>query len=126
MIDFARYVGLPWQPRGCWELLRLVYLEQLGITLPTYADDYACRDHHQVGQLIMAESRAWQPVAAGSERAGDAVLFQVAGEPSHVGVVATRQRFLHMLKGQAAVIESYRGLAWARRLVGFYRHGEAA
>lgn len=123
MIDAGRYVGAPWQARGCWELLRRVYAEQLGITLPTYADDYGDGTLDTVVQLIMAETQSWSPVAGGREREGDGALFK--GRPRHIGVVLGGGLFLHMMEGQSAVIESYRTPLWRRQLLGFYRHREA-
>jgi cell wall-associated NlpC family hydrolase len=125
-MNFTPYVGLPWQDRGCWELLRKFYVEQLGIALPSYVAEYTPEDPHQAAELILAEARAWHQVQPGSERPGDAALFTVAGEPTHVGVVVEPGRFLHIRIGQTSVVERYDGPLWGRRLRGFYRHAEAA
>lgn len=120
---FAQYVGASWEARGCWQLLRRVYAEQLGLELPSYAEEYG--DGSGAAALILAESVAWHAVPPGGERPGDAALFSMAGDPAHVGVVVGAGRFLHIREGQTATIESYRGPIWSRRLVGFFRHAEA-
>lgn len=125
---FDQYVGEPYTPRGCWELLRRVYAEQLGIVLPTYDAELPPRaERPEFARLILAESVAWQTVEPGAERVGDGVLFEICGQPSHVGIVTTpkRGRFLHAAPGSQSCIECYRSPKWARRLVGFYRHAAA-
>ena len=127
-MDLSAYVGLPYQDRGCWELLRRVYREQLGIDVPDYAEAYGrleARQRAQLAALIAAERRPWLAVQEGQERAGDAVLMRITGHPSHIGVVAEPGRFLHVFQGATACIESYRSPRWRPRLEGFYRHRAA-
>lgn len=122
-MNLSVYVGRPYETRGCWELLRLVYSEQLGITLPSYAERGLDEDdRHALAALICAERVVWQAVPAGAEQGGDAVLMRIAGEPMHIGVVVEPGRFLHVRRGHTACIESYRTPQWRQRVEGFYRH----
>jgi cell wall-associated NlpC family hydrolase len=123
-MNFNLYVERPWQPRGCWELLRAFYQAELGITLPTYAEEYAAGSPRNVTALVLAESVAWEEVAPGDERPGDGVLFR--GVPLHVGVVCGRGRMLHMPRNKPSVIERYRTPLWQPQLQGFRRHRGAA
>lgn len=125
-MNWSQYVGVQYEMRGCWELLRRVYLEQLGIELPTYAEQAPDMDRARLGALIATERTAWQAIPPGEEHATDAVLFRVMGESSHIGIVIGAGRFLHAKPGTNACIESYRGPLWARRIEGFYRHRDAA
>jgi len=100
----------------------------MAIILPSYDDRLPTSPTPTaIAQLIMAELGAWQPIPPGAERTGDGVLFDICGQPSHVGIVTTpkRGRFLHAAPGSQSCIESYLSPKWARRLVGFYRHAEA-
>lgn len=125
-MNIARYVGQQYELRGCWELLRRVYLQELGIELPTYAEQAPDMDRVKLGALIEDERTAWLEIPKGQERATDAVLFNVMGHASHIGVVIGGGRFLHARPGANACIESYLGPLWGRRVHGFYRHRSAA
>lgn len=123
-MNFSRYVGVEYELRGCWELVRQVYLNELQIELPTYAEHATEMDRARLGELISAERMAWLRVE--DERPGDAILFRIWGQLSHVGIVAGAGRFLHARPGTQACIESYRHATWSRRVEGFYRHRAAA
>lgn len=138
MIDWSRYVGLPFVDKGrdwagidCWGLLRLVYAETFGLDLPSFADGYATTaDRVAVAALIgrsVGRATPWQTVASGAERPGDGILIREGGEPRHVGIVVRPGRMLHATReAGAAVIENYRGCLWRRRIIGFYRHHDLA
>lgn len=123
-MNFSPYVGITYELRGCWELVRLFYLNELQIVLPTYAEQAPDMERARLGALIEAERGAWIEVDV--ERPGDAVLFRVMGELSHVGIVVGDGRFLHARPGVNSCIESYRLPTWSRRVEGFYRHRGAA
>lgn len=127
-MNLGRYVGSPYRfPAGCWDLVVRVYAEQLGIALPSYSAWLAEHsERHEYAAKIAEESDAWAEVPKGQERPGDVVLLRMHGIPSHVGVVAEPGRFLHAVPGTSACLERYRDAAWARRVVGFYRHRAAA
>lgn len=124
----ASYIGIPYKARGrtrdgldCWGLLRLVYADRLGITLPAYTDAPDAAERAETGALITREAASWwtrvqDPVPM------DAVLFRVAGWPTHVGVVVAPGRMLHVARDDAAKVESWQVPLWSRRLHGFYRY----
>ncbi|MGE0289258.1 MAG: hypothetical protein AB7P16_23465 [Bradyrhizobium sp.] len=87
-------------PRPCWELVRRVYQERLGIDLPTHGEV----DHRtSVGcaETIAGErdGQDWVPVEPGQECEHDVaiVLRIVRGEaiPAHVGIIAAPGWMLH-------------------------------
>lgn len=124
-MNFDKYIGLPYVDRGCWELVRLVYREMLSINLPDYAAEYAKISEdarEELRDLIVNNRSAWASVSAGNERSGDAVLFRMLGQPSHIGVVTASGFFLHVRAGQLSCVEPYRSPKWLPRLDGFYRH----
>ena len=124
-----RYIGIPYLPMGrtaegcdCWGLIRLCFDAEFDIQLPCYSGDYLSPEEHvQIGALIRKETeRDWRNVRMPEE--GDCVLFDVFGEPAHIGIVIDNQRMLHIRKGAGACLESYMGPLWGPRIVGFYRH----
>ena len=122
------YVGMPYRDRGCWELVRLVYREQLGIDLPSYADEYAAvpeEDRAELGRLITEHRTDWYAIPPGDERPGDAILFKMLGEPSHIGVIVEPGLFLHVRAGHLSCVENYLGAKWRPRVEGVYRHANA-
>lgn len=117
------YIGLPYQTRGCWELVRLFYLEEMGIELPSYADEYAKLTHdeqQEIAVLIRAERSDWQEVT--DPHCGDVILLRIFGEPSHIGVVLGEGKMLHVFRDSTSCIESYLGPKWAPRVDSFWRH----
>lgn len=130
MITFDSFVGLPYLDRGrtragvdCYGLLRLVYAEQLGIELPSYADDYVtAADDLAIAALIADELDPWDEIGKGCEQEGDAVLMRSGLHLRHVGVVAGRARALHIESGDLSRIELYDFGPLAHRIAGFYRY----
>jgi cell wall-associated NlpC family hydrolase len=129
-MDLSAYVGIPWLERGrdrdgcdCWGLLAMAYREQLGVSLPSFRDDYqTLEDADAVVALIEGHMGPWHEVEVGRERSGDALLMTIAGRPRHVGVIASPGLVLHIEIGAGSLIESYRGFRLHRRIAGFYRH----
>lgn len=131
MRALSGYVGLPYADRGrdeqtgldCWGLVRLFYLEQFGIDLPSHTERYESSEaRSQTAELVAHEtSRAWRSVSV--PRYGDVVALSTLGRPFHVGVVLDGSRFLHTLNPeQGAVIDTLRSPSWAKRIEGYYRH----
>jgi len=134
-VDLKSYIGIPYKDKGrdregldCWGLLRLVYREQLGIELPSYADGYStAEDQADVARLILdvrdrvppGDVRPWRPVE--KEKGGDAVLIRIAGEPMHVGVVVKPGEMIHVMRGIDVSLERYHLARWNKRILGFYR-----
>lgn len=126
----AAYVGIRYAPVGrdrsgcdCWGLVRLVYRDQAGIALPSYAGGYT--DPEELAQVdaLIGRARAdgpWRPVDR--PRPKDVALFRRGRLDSHLGIVVAPGRMLHMEGEDCAKITDYRTGRWAARLVGHYRH----
>ena len=125
-----QYFGIPFKPHGrdrggldCWGLLRLVYMDQFGIDLPSFSERYAStEDEKELGRLISGELGPWRPVTGGEELPGDGVLLRVKGEPMHVGVVIGGGFMMHVMRGMDVARERYQSRGWRKRVLGFYRH----
>lgn len=124
------YIGLPFKEHGrdrsgldCWGLVRLVLAERFGLDLPSFGEAYRdLRDRAAIARAVEAERPAWIALDPGREGPGDVALLRLRGAPLHVGVVARRPLMLHVQRGAGSSLESYRGLRWRDRLLGFYRH----
>lgn len=134
----ADYIGIPFAERGrrrdegldCWGLVRLVYAERFGATLPSFETTYgSVADAAGVAQVVEACTRgndsapaAWTPVERSSARCGDLVQFHIGGGFVHVGIVLTPTRMLHVMRGTDSCIERFDGPVWERRLVSCLRY----
>ena len=128
-LDTDDLIGIPYLERGrtregcdCWGLFRLVYLS-FGIALPDHRDDYvSVTDSREILRLLEAGLPEWRAVPEGEERPVDGLLLRLAGRPYHVGVIIGQGRFIHTMDKAGACIESYRSVAYNRRVLGFFRH----
>lgn len=125
MIDVGRFVGIPYVSRGrdrigcdCFGVVRIVYSEAFGITLPSYADEYIDAAEAAETRKAIAENLTdWAQVAPPKE--GDAVVFRL---PPHIGIYLEGGNMLHVREGAESCVESLASPIWARRIVGYYRH----
>jgi cell wall-associated NlpC family hydrolase len=124
------YVGLPFKDKGrdrsgldCWGLLRLVYQEKAGLTLPAFVESYVTQeDTAAVAALIAGHSDGWREVAEPTVKPLDAVLMLQYGVERHIGVVVKRGLVLHVGLGGASRIEPYNSMRLRRRVSRFMRH----
>lgn len=131
MIWANGYLGIPQVDHGrdaegcdCWGLLRLIYLRELRIALPSYAGDYvSAGEAAEIDGLLTRHSRApdWLPVAEDAAPF-DALLFRRGRWVSHVGVAVDARRMIHIQAGGQAKVERWDTPRWIDRLAGVYRH----
>lgn len=124
----ADFIGVPFADHGraggfdCWGLARAVLAACRGLRLPDYGEGYAdCGDHDGIAVAIR-EGLAADFVRVAVPEPFDLVIFNIGGQPRHVGVVVDAGRFLHAPEGQSSRIERLSDRMWARRVEGFYRH----
>lgn len=130
-MEFANYINIPFAERGsshngcnCWGLVILWKKEQMGEILPTYDEFYLDTEDRAAAELIkeVKDEPQWLPLLPGEEKEGDVILLRIKGLPWHVGVVAGKNKMLHVERGAESVIEPYNGLKWNKRIIGFYRY----
>lgn len=124
MIDWNKYVGIPYKLHGrnfdgcdCWGLVCLVYKNELGIDL----DKYMYKDIDE-GHKIMANEKD-HFIKIENPKIGDVALFRIAGDISHIGIVignAGEKNLLHTIREHDSAIDRYDGPRWLKRLEGFY------
>lgn len=130
--DYSPYIGILYVKNGrdaakdggldCWGLLRLVFSEQYSITLPRLDALQVIDDRktmvHQVEDFGLYG--LVEPVADCQE--GDIGVFNIIGDPVHVGIILSNTHMLHTQLSSGCVVEKYASHKWSRRLQGIYRY----
>lgn len=129
------YLRLPYELKGrtragidCWGVVKLVYWEELGIELPSYADDYVDLQERAEVESLMDERMGrptWRRVDPRDARPFDMLRFRVGLHVTHVGlVVEPGRRMLHASDGHSSAVIRYNGPAWGDKLACVLRHAE--
>ena len=128
MESLIKYITIPYKSHGrefdgidCWGLVYLIYLHELGISLPTYSEDYeSIADSEVIGALIGREKVKWAKIDVPQKF--DTVLIRMKGFPMHCGIYIGDGKFMHCLKGVNTTVEKIEASSWKSRIVGFYRY----
>jgi cell wall-associated NlpC family hydrolase len=128
MIDFGKYIGIPFVDHGrtmegcdCWGLVRLIYSQEFGIELDDLGPLYqSTLDADGMRRLSIVQLPRWEKVEV--PQVGDGVLLQVKGVPIHVGVIVSDNQMIHVEHGLDAVVERFDTALWGQRVRGFYRY----
>lgn len=126
-MNYEKYIGLPYLENGrtetgvdCWGLARLFYKDQFNIDLPSYTDEYDGGQDPAIISAINTHIDNWEQLDA--PNIGDLCLFNILGEPTHVGIYVGDNKFLHSREGMDSVIESLDSTKWKNRFQGFYKY----
>jgi hypothetical protein len=126
-----KYIGLPYKDNGrdtsgidCWGLARLYYSQELNIDLPSYSTEYNGDTSENIKELISQNKENWTKTEV--PEVGDLVLFNIYGEPTHIGICVGDNNFLHSRDGKDSVIESLSSQQWDKRIAGFYKYSKKA
>lgn len=129
-----RIMDMRFEPRersyeagDCWTVVWLFWRDVLGRQLPMYDTGYhtagaSAVDRSMVGRIMAREREKW--FATEHPCLGDVVLLRCSGRACHVGVMISRQRFLHIEDRRGALVESLSSPIWQRRCEGVYRLAE--
>lgn len=126
-MNYDKYIGLPYLENGrteagvdCWGLARLFYKDQFNIDLPSYTTEYDGGQDPAIISVINAHIDNWEQLNAPS--IGDLCLFNIMGEPTHVGIYVGDNKFLHSRENMDSVVESLNNIKWKNRFQGFYKY----
>ena len=121
-MDLNKYIGLDYETCDCWELIRMIYKDELDIELPDYRKQYKnSGDMAQTGPVV-ASGRSdgnWEKVD--EPEVNDVIIFNILGIPSHCGMYIGDGDFIHAFNGSNSVIENMSDLSWSRRIDGVYK-----
>ena len=126
-MNYDKYIGLQYLDNGrtkdgvdCWGLARLFYKDEFDIDLPSYSQDYIGGTDPHIKEAIALYKNNWEQNTA--PNLGDLCLFNILGEPMHVGIFIGDNKFLHCRRGSDSVIESLNNIKWKNRFLGFYNY----
>ena len=129
-MDFNQYIGIPFKSKGrtregldCWGLIRLLYLEQFQIELPSYVDDYlSASDFKTAGKLIEDNLHRWIKIDPSIRTLGDVIVLRIYGQPIHMGMLINDQQMIHVFKNIDTCVQRIYTSIWKQRIHGIYRH----
>ena len=117
-----KYVGLSFEEYNCWQLVCLIYKNELNIILDTYKNEYYDPlDRENIGS-IYAREMAHTYIKIDKPKMFDVVVCRVRGQPWHTGTVIAPNEMLHTQRYINAVVERYDQFTWKNRILGFYRY----
>lgn len=124
-----RYTGIPFEHNGrttdgidCLGLIKL-YLDNHGLEIPGDDDRAIERDWHtrEPGRLLRGLRNHMVEIDERPQEF-DVLLFEMKGKLRHLGVMVSRNRFLHIRKGKRSSTE--RLSKWEKVLEHKFRHKE--
>lgn len=130
----ARYVGIPFIDGGrtsrgldCWGLIRLAFLEECSIELPSYGEISAL-DLAKIAGMISKETMhsPWIPVQKESLHAFDVAVMFRRRYPVHVGLMVSSKEMLHVYEKASTVRVPLTSPTVAYPRIHFYRHEKLA
>lgn len=117
MRPLKEYIGIPYEVKNCWDLVRDYYKGQFSIDLLQYYEGKT-PDRDETGVLIKTNMGDFDRVS--SPEVGDLVLIKLYGFENHIAIYAERGVILHTTKGIGSHLDS---LSRYEHLVsGYFRH----
>lgn len=104
----------------CYGLVVLVYAQEFGIEIPSYSHVGPQDPQEFFDAWEQGKKNLWRRVPDGEEKVGDVVDLLMLGLP-HCGVVIGGGIMLHTRLEAGALVDSYRGRFFCKRLKGIFR-----
>lgn len=130
-MTLSKYIGLPYKDNGrdtsgidCWGLARLYYLQEFNIELPSYSTEYNGETSENIKELVNQHKESWTSVD--KPEVGDLIVFNIFGEPTHIGIYVGDDKFLHSRDGKDSVVETLSSHQWNKRISGYYKYSQQA
>ena len=130
-MNYNKYIGLPYTSNGrdesgidCWGLVRLFYKQEYGIELPSYTEEYSGAYDTRILEMMDQYKNNWSQVQ--TPEIGSVIVFNILGEPFHVGIYIGGDKFIHARDGMDSVVESVNSPKWSKRIEGYYKHSTQA
>ena len=106
----------------CWQLVWLIYRDELGIRLPTHDTvSLHTTDIDALSDYIDTRlSDDFEPVDA--VQAYDLIVLYQGIHPTHIACAVDDTDMIHLLAGRNVAIEPIFGRRWGNRIYRIYRH----
>ena len=124
MPNFKKYIGIPYKKSGlsiealdCFGLLRLIYKEMLGITLPKL--NHIGYDKNWDGSQITENvDRFWRRVDPPYQLYDGLIFYKYNGSKivNHIGCFISDNKLIHIEEGKTSEIARLIGTAFEDRL----------
>jgi len=126
--DTTKYVGIPYKNKGrtyegvdCWGLVRIVYKDEYDVHLLSFSSDYEnATDGEAVKEVVRKGKALFEYTEKCIPEYGDIGVFNMMGNPCHVGIYIGKNKILHVLKGTNSVCENLSSIRLKNRLEGWY------
>lgn len=126
---FSKYVGIPWKDSGrdgvlgvdCWGFVVYFYKDYFDIELNKY-EGVSSLDTKDCSDFIVNSNTYELFEKVDSPEIGDIIMFNIGGEPLHVGIIVGESLMIHAHEVSGTVVESYENIRWKKRIEGFYRY----
>lgn len=123
----AKYLGIPHKKMGRardgadnWGLIRIVYYDQFGYSLPTFTEkDKGPKEARSIMEYIDKE---FFEIMYGRERPGDLIVFELPGNKYEQGLVSGDGRMLFSPSIHSSTLIDYKEPAWYNRVYGIFRY----
>ena len=128
MFDTNKYLSIPFLEFGrdfygcdCYGLVRLIYKNEFEIDIPEFCG-IGHKEYLKISDKIdqCKCTSDWKSV--NSPRLGDVVLLKNKGVATHVGLLVSADKFIHMSENIGCSIDGIAGSRWNSRIEGFYRN----
>jgi hypothetical protein len=130
-MNYNKYIGLPYATNGrdesgidCWGLVRLFYKQEYAIELPSYTEEYSGAYDTRILEMMDQYKNNWSQVQ--TPETGSVIVFNILGEPFHVGIYIGEDKFIHARDGMDSVVESVNSPKWSKRIEGYYKYSTQA
>ena len=127
-IDTAKYISIPYENKGrtfngadCWGLMRLIFLHEYGIQLLSFTNEYEdASEGARIKEVVRYGKSLVKYKEKESPEYGDLVIFNMRGNPCHVGMYIGNNKVIHVLRGTNSVCERLTSIRLKGRVEGYY------
>lgn len=129
MTDLNKYIDIPyvegacgWDGCNCYGLFRLFKEHEQGILLPALEQEESRGGDVIANYIDRVSAKMFRKVQ--TPRFGDGVVFDISGQPRHIGIIIDHREMLHVEKGSDSCIEPYTipGSHWFNNFTGFFEY----
>ena len=116
-MNLAKYIGIPYEQKDCFVLLKEFYRNEFQIQLSDYFEG-PVPGREELDFIITSNKGKFTQVKEPAY--GDIIVIKFYGYSCHVGIWLEEGKFLHTTRGTGSCID--RLDRYKKMIEGFYRH----